>query len=124
MPAKAVGFPDPLLGTLKPWGQQFSTVTLNIIPTTPNQTIVVLSYHKKALFTVRKYIAPIILANYNKKKILLSHLIVDRAETFFISLDIVDLLTDDKKTFIDKNFLYSLFSSSNKVDKKLMLFPS
>lgn len=107
----------------KPWGKAFAAVTVNVVPISPTETVVVFSYPSEHSGPVRRYIAPIIMAEGQKQKYELSYLLVNRAENFFVSPRAVDHWSEDKRKHIETCFVATT-DTSRSLDRtpELMLF--
>jgi hypothetical protein len=107
----------------KPWGQPFAAVTLNIIPTSEKSTAVIFSYPKEHSGKARRYIAPIMLAAGDERLLALSHMLIARAENFFMSPSQVDGCSADKRKLIESGFVNELVGEEPlEQSPELMLF--
>jgi hypothetical protein len=107
---------------LKPWGQPFAAVIVNIIPTKEDETVVVFSYSKDHARRATEYLRPITRSSGEQKKYELSHLLVDRAENFFLRPSVVDSWSQEKRAAIEKAFNDTVLEGSPPKDPVLMLF--
>lgn len=89
----------------KVWGKPFAAVTLNVIPTSATQSVVIVSYPKEQSGKARRYVAPIFLKEGEERLFALSHMMVDRAENFFVSPSHVDSWSADKRKAIEDAFV-------------------
>lgn len=110
----------------KPLNREFPAVIMNIVPTSESETTVVFSYAKDHSGDVRKYIAPIILAQGNDRKKLLSKITIDRAENFFLRPSVVQSWPAEKRKFIEDRFVVTAHSNrdDDPFNDHMMLFAS
>ncbi|MCX2697083.1 hypothetical protein [Ochrobactrum chromiisoli] len=106
----------------KPWGKRFSAVTLNVIPISVSQTAVVVSYPKEQSGAARKYVSPVFTKQGDERLLALSHLLVDRAENFFVLPSHVDGWTAEKRTTIESQYLGTILNKPATLSPALMLF--
>lgn len=105
------------------WGKRFSAVTLNVIPTTTTQSIVIVSYPKEQSGKARRCVAPIFLKSGEERLYALSHMLVDRAENFFVSPSHVDGWAAEKRKAIEDAFVGTVIHGQPaKPSPDLMLF--
>ena len=110
---------------LKPWGKPFAAVIVNIIPTSPTETVVVFSYAGCHSGKVRRCIAPVILAEGKQQQYELSYLLIDRAENFFVSPSAINRWSAEKRKHIETSFVSAVFEwETLERAPELMLFDS
>ena len=107
----------------KPWGKPFAAVIVNVVPTSPTETVVIFSYASEHSGKARKYVAPVILAEGQEQKYELSYLLVNRAENFFVSPRVINHWSDEKRKHIETSF-FSTVVAGEVLDRapELMLF--
>lgn len=105
-------------------GNVLPAVILNVVPLAEEKTAVIFSYAREHSSKARKYLAPIMLEqDAARKRLMLSHLIVNRAENFFVTPSVVAAWTPEKRAFIEQAFVSNLFVSRDlAVDERLYLF--
>lgn len=104
-------------------GHLFPGVSLNVVPTSISESLVVFSYASEHSGDVRRYIAPIILSTGETRKLRLSEMIVCRAENFFVTPSKVASWTDDKRRTIETVFKETMLRDQDPAEnKELMLF--
>lgn len=107
----------------KAWGKRFAAVTLNVIPTSATQSIVIVSYPKQQSGKARRYVAPIFVKSGEERLYALSHMLVDRAENFFLSPSHIDGWPAEKRKVIEDAFVGTVLNGqSAKPSPDLMLF--
>lgn len=106
----------------KQWGENFSAVTLNVIPLTDSDTAVVVSYPKEQSGLARRYVSSVFTKSGHERLNALSHLLIDRAENFFVSPSHVDSWTDQKRKTIESQFVGTLNGQAATPSPELMLF--
>ncbi|AMS45544.1 hypothetical protein [Aminobacter aminovorans] len=105
------------------WGKRFAGVTLNVIPTSVTETAVIVSYPKEQSGQARRYVAPVFLKRGDERLVALSHMIVDRAENFFVSPAHLEGWPVDKRTQIEEAFVGTVIrGEAAKPSPELMLF--
>ncbi len=107
----------------KVWGRPFPAAIVNIVPLSTHETAVIVSYAREHSGIVRRFFAPIVMEkDVNRQQLLLSHMIVDRMENFFIRTSVVDGWTAEKKQFILSSFIATVFTGVRiPFDDRLML---
>ncbi|WP_156334236.1 MULTISPECIES: hypothetical protein [unclassified Shinella] len=93
----------------KPWGKPFSAVALNVIPTSSQSSVVIVSYPKAQSGAARRYVAPVFLRDGEERLAELSCLLIDRAENFFVAPSQLATWNDDKKKEIVARFVKTAF---------------
>lgn len=107
----------------KAWGKRFAAVTLNVIPTSTTKAAVIVSYPKEQSGKARRYVAPIFLKNGDARLSALSHMLVDRAENFFVSPQHVEGWTAEKRKAIEEAFVGTVIRGEPATSSSdLMLF--
>lgn len=107
----------------KAWGKRFAAVTLNVIPQSETASAVIVSYPKEQSGKARRYVAPIFLKNGEERLSALSHMLVNRAENFFVSPSHVDAWAGAKRTAIEEAFVATAIGGQPpKPSPDLMLF--
>ncbi|KUM24417.1 hypothetical protein AU467_30305 [Mesorhizobium loti] len=105
------------------WGKRFAGVTLNVIPTSATETAVIVSYPKEQSGQARRYVAPVFLKGGDERLLALSHMIVDRAENFFVSPAHLEGWPAAKRKQIEESFVGTVIrSDAAKPSPELMLF--
>jgi len=109
----------------KVWGRPFPAAIVNIVPVSATETVVIVSYAREHSGIVRRLVAPIVLEKDAKRRLLLlSQLIVDRMENFYIRPSVVAGWGDAKRDFILDEFFKSIFTGyQTPLDERLALFP-
>jgi hypothetical protein len=106
-----------------PWGKPFSAVTLNVIPTSANQSMVIVSYPRKQSGKARRYVAPIFTKKGHRRLLALSNILVDRAENFFMLPSHVDGWDANKRKAVENAFVNTVIGSHPaRPTTNLMLF--
>lgn len=106
----------------KAWGKEFAAVTLNVIPLTDSETAVIVSYPKEQSGLARRYVSSIFTKSGEERLQALSHLLIDRAENFFVSPSHVENWTDEKRKTIETQFVGTLAGQPATPSAGLMLF--
>ncbi|RTM05520.1 MAG: hypothetical protein EKK31_15275 [Hyphomicrobiales bacterium] len=107
----------------RPWGKRFAGVTLNVIPTSTTEAAVIVSYPKEQSGKARRYVAPIFLKSGEERLFALSHILVDRAENFFVSPTHVEGWPAEKRKLIEEAFIGTVIRGEPaKPSPDLMLF--
>lgn len=107
----------------KAWGKRFAGVTLNVIPTSTSEAAVIVSYPKEQSGQARRYVAPIFLKSGEEQLLALSHMLVDRAENFFVSPVHLEGWPDTKRKSIEDAFVGTVIRGEPaKRSQDLMLF--
>ncbi|MBB2693086.1 UNVERIFIED_ORG: hypothetical protein GGI63_004021 [Rhizobium esperanzae] len=107
----------------KAWGKRFAAVTLNVIPTSEMQSTVIVSYPKEQSGKARRYVAPIFLKSGEERLYALSHMLVDRAENFFIAPSHLDGWHAEKRKAIEDAFVGTVIHGQPATPSpELMLF--
>ncbi len=107
---------------LKPWGEPFAGVLLNIVPLNEAKTAVIFSYSTKHSSTARKYLRPIFTSNGQKRLYELSHLIIDRVENFFLRPSVFEQWHKDKIEFLENEYHRTVLGGSPVRSMELSLF--
>lgn len=107
----------------KVWGRPFPAAIVNIVPLSTHETAVIVSYAREHSGIVRRFFAPIVMEkDVSRQQLLLSHMIVDRMENFFIRTSVVDGWSIEKKQFILSSFIATAFTGVTvPLDERLML---
>ncbi|MBC2857987.1 hypothetical protein [Stappia sp. 28M-7] len=107
----------------KAWGKRFAALTLNVIPMSATQSTVIVSYPKELSGKARRYVAPIFLKSGEERLYALSHMLVDRAENFFVSPSHVESWPEEKRKSIEDAFVGTVIHGQPaKPSPDLMLF--
>lgn len=107
----------------KAWGEAFAAVVLNIVPTGPESTAVVFSYAPEHAAVVERYIEPVTMQHGEAQKLALSHLLVNRAENFFLKPSHVAGWPEAKRRLIESEFESTVTKGAKvKENAALMLF--
>ena len=105
------------------WGKRFAGVTLNVIPISTTQAAVIVSYPKEQSGKARRYVAPIFLKSADERLLALSHMLVDRAENFFVSPAHLEGWPAEKRKQIEEAFVGTVIrGEAAKPSPELMLF--
>lgn len=109
----------------KVWGRPFPAAIVNIVPLSNQETVVIISYARDHSGQVRRFFAPIVMErDLARQRLLLSHMIVDRMENFFIRPSLVDAWSLEKKQFVLNSFVATIFTGVRiPLDERLSLFP-
>lgn len=107
----------------RPWGKRFAGVTLNVIPTSTTEAAVIVSYPKEQSGQARRYVAQIFLKSGEERLCALSHMLVDRAENFFVSPTHVQGWSAEKRKLIEEAFVGTVIRGETaRPSPDLMLF--
>jgi hypothetical protein len=105
------------------WGKRFAGVALNVIPRSTTEAAVIVSYPKEQSGEARRYVAPIFLKSGEERLLALSHMLVDRAENFFVSPSHLEGWPDAKRRSIEEAFVGTVIRGEPaKRSSDLMLF--
>ncbi|MER8605659.1 hypothetical protein NKH48_18205 [Mesorhizobium sp. M1233] len=105
------------------WGKRFAGVALNVIPVSTTQAAVIVSYPKEQSGKARRYAAPIFLKSGDERLLALSHMLVDRAENFFVSPAHLEGWPAAKRKQIEEAFVGTVTRGEPaKLSPDLMLF--
>lgn len=106
----------------KEWGKRFAAVTLNLIPLSDSETVVVVSYPRSQSGAARRYVASVFLKHGEERLQELSYLLVNKAENFFMLPSHVDAWPQDKRKIIEKEFVGTITGVPATRSSELMLF--
>ncbi|PKR56855.1 hypothetical protein [Thalassospira lohafexi] len=107
----------------KGWGKRFAAVTLNVIPTSSSQSIVIVSYPKEQSSKARRYVSSIFTKRGDQRLRALSQMLINRAENFFVLPSQVESWSEEKRTAIENAFVANVINEKpEKTSVDLMLF--
>lgn len=108
----------------KRYGQPFAALATNVVPLSDSETVVIFSYAKQHSGKARKFIAPVIAAGGQKQKYELSYLLINNAENWFISPQVVESWPENKRKLIERAFGAAFPSEGTVAERipELMLF--
>jgi hypothetical protein len=97
-------------------------VTLNLLPISKKESIVIFSYIRDDADRVREFLRPVLDSHECYQKYLLSKLILMHCENFVIAPDLFDQWSGEKRDAISSFFLKKLHRNAEVEDKNLFLF--